>query len=351
VADLRIDLAGLALENPLVLASGPLSWNGDAIVRAHRAGASAIVTKTIRRAAARSPQPHIATVPHGVLNTERWSDLESSQWIDREIPRAKDGGATVIASLGLAVDDVVALAEGLERAGADALEVVSYDEAVLPNMVRAAVERVRIPVFAKLGVNGRDLAGAAQRCAESGASAITAIDSVGPTLRVDLERRCPVLGADSAWWSGPAILPIALHAVHVVHGAVAVPVVGTGGVTDGDATIEMLFAGASAVGLCSAPLVEGLGVFVRIRDRMAQRLDELGIASVRDAIGAMERETAVGFAMVLDDAACTRCGACVRVCPYGARRGLAVVEAACRGCGLCVSICPAGALSWKRGER
>ncbi|MCX6099870.1 MAG: 4Fe-4S binding protein [Candidatus Bipolaricaulota bacterium] len=351
MVDLRVDLAGLTLVNPLVLASGPLSWNGDAIVRAHRAGAAAIVTKTIRRAAARSPRPHIAATPHGVLNTERWSDLESRQWIDREIPRAKDGGATVVASLGLAVDDVVALAEQLERAGADALEVVSYDEAVLPSMVCAAVERVRIPVLAKLGVNGCDLAGTARRCAESGARGITAIDSVGPTLRVDLARRRPVLGADSAWWSGPAILPIALHAVHVVRGAVAVPIVGTGGVADADAAIEMLFAGASAVGLCSAPLVEGLGVFSRMRERMAQRLDELGIASAHDAIGAMERETAAGFAMVLDDAACTHCGACVRVCPYAARQGPGAVEAACRGCGLCVSICPAGALAWERGER
>ncbi len=159
------------------------------------------------------------------------------------------------------------------------------------------------------------------------------------------------MGSGSAWWSGPGILPIALHAVHVVHGAVAVPVVGTGGVVDADAAIEMLFAGASAVGLCSAPLVEGLGVFARIRDRMAQRLDELGIASVRSAIGAMEREAAAGFAMVLDGAACTRCGACVRACPYGARRDPDVTDAACRGCGLCVSLCPAGALSWEGSER
>ncbi len=350
MVDLRASVGGLELEHPLLLASGPLSWNGDAILRAFHGGAAAVVTKTISRRAACSPRPHIVALPHGVMNAERWSDLDPWQWVERELPRAKDGGATVIASLGLAADDVTALARALERAGADALEVVSYDEAALPDMVRAAVTQVRIPVLAKLSANGGDLAGTAQRCAECGASALTVIDSLGPALRIDLERRRPRVGSGTAWWSGSGILPIALHCVSVVRRASGVGVVGTGGVSSADEAIEMLYAGASAVGLCSAPLVEGVGTFARIRDRVAERLGELGMASVREAVGAMADDAEAHLAMRLDETACSGCGTCIRVCPYGARRSPADVDPSCRGCGLCGSLCPTGALGGKGSE-
>ncbi len=348
MVDLRTALGGLELEHPLILASGPLSWNGAAVLRAHRAGAAAVVTKTISRRAACSPRPHIAAEREGVLNVERWSDLDPWQWVERELPSAKDGGARVIASVGLAADDVAALAGALERAGADALEVVSYDESALPGMVRAAVERVRIPVFAKLSANGCSLLETARRCVEEGASALTAIDSVGPALRIDLERRRPLLGADAAWWSGPGILPLALHAVSRLHREVGAPVVGTGGVRDADAAIEMLMAGASAVGLCSAPLIEGLELLARLRERLDARLGELGFASVREAVGALAAADEAD-AMEWSEAACTRCSACVKVCPYAARQSPAGAGNECRSCGLCVSVCPTGALRWRRG--
>lgn len=350
MADLRVQLAGLELVSPLVLASGPLSWNGDAIVRAHQAGAAAVVTKTISHGAARSTPWHVSATCDAVLNCERWSDLPASRWIDRELPRAKGGGATVIASLGLSARDVVALARGIEGAGADAIEVVSYDETALPAMVRAAARRVHVPVFAKLSANGRDLVGTARRCMAGGASAITAIDSLGPALRIELERRRPRLGADAGWLSGQAILPIALHSVRAVREAVAVPIVGTGGVIDAETAIEMLFAGATAVGLCSAPLVHGLDLLGQIRHGMAVRLDELGFPSACAATGALRAAVDEAVVFRFGAAACTTCGACVRVCPYHARKAPDAVDAACRACGLCVSVCPTGALRAGRSE-
>ena len=347
MADLRTAVGGLELDHPLVLASGPLSWNGEAIVRAYRAGASAVVTKTISRRAATQPVPHLVRVGGGVLNAERWSDLDSAQWIQLEIPLAKDAGVPVIASVGLEPGDVEALAAALEEAGADALEVVSYDEATLPALVDAAVRRVRIPVFAKLSANGRDLVGTARACVERGTSALTVIDSVGPALRIDPRTRRPLLGATAGWLSGPAILPIALHAVAAVRQAVAVPVIGTGGVEDADTAVEMLLAGACAVGICSGALVHGLDLFRRLRGDLSDRLDELGLASIEDAVGAARWEEARGVRMGFDEVACIHCEACVRACPYQARRSPADVGEACRGCGLCVSVCPAGALVWE----
>ena len=350
MADLRTAVGGLELDHPLVLASGPLSWNGEAIVRAHRAGAAAVVTKTIGRRAATQPVPHLVRTGGGVLNAERWSDLDSIRWIEREIPLAKDAGVPLVASVGLEPADVEALASALEGAGADALEVVSYDEAALPALVDAAVRRVRIPVFAKLSANGRDLVGTARACVERGASALTVIDSVGPALRIDARTRRPLLGATAGWLSGPAILPIALHAVAAVRQAVTVPVIGTGGVEDVDAAVEMLLAGACAVGVCSGALVHGLSLFGRVRDGLSDCLDGLGLLSVRATVGAARWDETPGARMRFLEAACVHCGICVRLCPYEARPSPDVVGEACRGCGLCVSVCPAGALVWEGRE-
>jgi len=119
VADLTTNLAGLELENPFILASGPLSYDGAAILRAYRAGAGAIVTKTISLVPATNPIPHIAQVSGGLLNTEKWSDLPYERWIEHEIPYAKEGGATVIGSVGLTPADVAVLARPISDAGRD----------------------------------------------------------------------------------------------------------------------------------------------------------------------------------------------------------------------------------------
>jgi dihydroorotate dehydrogenase (fumarate) len=347
VADLRVDIGGLELAHPLLLASGPLSWNGQAIARAHRADAAAVVTKTISRRAAKQPSPHLVCLDGGVLNAERWSDLEPGQWIGTEIPLAKGAGARVIASVGLTPADVEALAPSLEKAGADALEVVSYNEGTLPQLVEAAVRRVRVPVFAKLSLSGRNIERTARACVERGASALTVADSAGPALRVDVRSRRPLLGASPGWLSGPSILPLALYAVATVHRAVAIPVIGTGGVETADAAVEMLLAGASAVGMCSGPLVHGLDIFGRVLQELSRRLDELGFGSAADAVGAVRGEASGPARMQLDASICTGCGTCVGVCPYEARRSPDGVGEACRGCGLCVSVCPTGALAWE----
>lgn len=352
--DLCTTVGGLDLDHPLLLASGPLSCGAEAILRATRAGAAAAVTKTISCVPAVNPIPHIARFADGVLNAERWSDLDPSRWIDQELPRAKDGGATVIASVGLAPADVETLARPLELAGADALEVVSYDGRALPEMVSAAVSRVRVPVFAKLSANWGDPVAVARACRDVGASAITAIDSIGPALRIDVERRLPILGVASGWWSGSAIFPVALHVAADVARRVGLPVVGTGGVTDPDRVVEMLFAGAAAVGLCSLALTDGLEVFARLRDGLSERLSGLGIPSVRSAIGALQAEDASkpaatdGRTIRWNAERCTGCGACVRCCPYQARRAPTGALAGCRICGLCLTVCPVKALALER---
>ncbi len=352
--NLSTPLAGMRLAHPFLLASGPLSHDGEAIVRAHRAGASAIVTKTISRTPAVDPVPSIVLEQaETLLNAERWSTLSSETWIERDIPLAVESGAVVIASVGLAPLDVAALASELESAGVSALEVVSYDESAVAGMVREAVKRVRIPVIAKVSVNWQDPVAAATACADLGAAAITASDSLGPALRIDLGTRRPRLGSASGWLSGRSLFPVVLHLIARLSAVLprSVPIIGTGGVTSADAAIEMMMAGATAVGLCTAPILHGLSSFETLPEQLARRLNDLGFDAGFDCIGAAHLRDPHPSrlpSLSWDPAACTHCNLCVRLCPYGARSSSDPLHVgdACHRCGLCVSACPAGALTW-----
>ncbi|MDD5264498.1 MAG: 4Fe-4S binding protein [Candidatus Bipolaricaulis sp.] len=357
---LATNLCGLKLRTPFVLASGPLSFDGDALTCAHRAGAGAVVTKTIGARAAVNPVPHIARSSGGLLNAERWSDLSPERWIAREIPRARQAGAVVIASVGLTREDVRELAAALAEAGACALEVVSYDASAVPGMVEEAVRRVSVPVFAKVSANAPGVVETARACLASGASAITAIDSLGPALRFDLASRRPQLGG-YGWLSGRPILPIALRVVADIARKTGCPIIGTGGVETASDAVEMLYAGATAVGVCTAPVLRGVSVFADLLRDLSARLASLGFESSSEATGAglagliaaSERaEVREGWRFTWSRTPCTQCGVCVRVCPYGARRSAeTVAEADCRGCGLCASSCPAAALVLVKEDR
>jgi dihydroorotate dehydrogenase (fumarate) len=354
VADLNVNLCGIPLSNPLVLASGPLSWNAEGIRAAFAAGAAAVVTKTIRPQATHNPVPHIANIGQGaLLNTEGWSDLPATQWMARELPALSQREGVLVASVGHTPDEVAKLAGPLAEAGSDLLELVSYREQDAASMVTAAKQAVDMPVLIKVNANWPHLLEVVDACVGAGADGVTAIDSIGPALRVDVESGEPHLGS-FAWLSGGAILPISLRVVADICLRHSVPVVGTGGVTKAGHVVEMMMAGACAVGVHSTPLLQGLGWFARTQTRLERWLDAHGyerLAELRGLSLPHLRKTlpAIPLAFAFDDNVCNRCGRCVTVCAYGAREmtedGLAMVDAElCRSCGLCITVCSTGAL-------
>jgi len=188
---------------------------------------------------------------------------------------------------------------------------------------------------------------------QAGVDGITAIDSIGPTLRVDVETGHPLLGA-FAWLSGAAIRPIALRAVAEICQRHAVPVIGTGGVGRATEVVEMVMAGATAVGVHTAPLLQGRGWFGKTLARLERWLEQRGYAGLADlrglALPHLEKATPrPPLVFAFDAETCTACGRCVTVCAYNARRltsqkNMLLDKSLCRSCGLCVSVCPTGAL-------
>jgi len=356
MVDLSVDLCGVHLRNPLVLASGPLSWNAAAIRSAFDAGAAAVVTKTIRPQATVNPIPHIARAGRrSLLNTEGWSDLPAEQWIEQELPSlvGRDEGI-VIASTGHTPAEVDRLAGPLAETGVDLLELVSYEARDAAPMVAAAKRVAHIPVLIKVSANWPNLGDVVAACLQAGADGVTAIDSIGPALEIDVETGRPLLDS-FAWLSGQAIRPIALRVVAEICLHYDVPVVGTGGVGQAEYVVEMVMVGATAIGVHTAPLLQGLGWFDRALHRLEQWLEQRGIQHFSELRGSalpylQEEPSHDALSFIFDADACTQCGLCITVCAYGARTlapkgDMRLDRSRCRSCGLCVSVCPTRALS------
>ncbi len=287
-ADISTELCGIKLQSPFILSSGPLSYAAEGMIRAHQAGAGAVVTKTIRLQAAINPVNHIGIInKDSLINCEKWADSEAKVWFEREIPMTKAAGAVVIASVGHTQPEVEALVADCEEAGADMIEVVSYREEDLMPMLLAAKARVSIPVICKLSANWRDPVLAAKQCIDAGADAISAIDSIGPTLKIDIERARPAMASSDGygWLSGGAIRPIALRIVSEVARLGCDNLIGIGGVTAGRDAIEYLMAGANAVGICSIAILQSVEVITRLRRETSVLLGQLGYRSIEAVTG------------------------------------------------------------------
>jgi len=358
MADLSIELCGVELANPFIVSSGPLCYGAAGIKRCFAAGAAACVTKTISRQAAVNPTPHMVSLGKGaLLNTEKWADLSGEQWIDVELPQLRDAGGVVIASMGHTVQEVEALARPVAATGVSLIEVVSYRAEDMAPMVAAAKRLSGLPVLAKIGPTWPDLMSIVDACVAAGADGISAADSWGPALHIDIEQARPALGGylGYAWLSGSAILSLTLRIVaDICRRHRRLPVVATGGVTDAKDTVEMMMGGAAAIGVHTAPLLQGLPWLNKVNQGLAHWLDKHGHdspAAIRGlalpALQETEDSTPLNFRYEREK--CTDCMRCVTVCAYSARAladgVMRLDRSACRSCGLCSSICPTAALT------
>ncbi len=359
--DITTTLFGIPLQSPFVLGSGPLSYGAEGMIRLHKAGAGAVVTKTIRDVPANNPFPHIAAVEKNVLiNAEKWTDISGDMWISEEIPAAKKAGVVVGASIGHTPEEVEHWIGPADKAGADFFELVSYQPETIISMVEVALKLTNKPVVVKISPNWTNAVEYALKVLGKGIAGITAIDSVGPVLSIDIHTARPLVGGQHGfgWLTGAAIKPVALRYVAEVARKSDKPVIGLGGVITGEDAVEMLMAGAGAVGICTAPMLRGVEYITVLNKGLSKLLESLGYSSISEVSGASlpyfcPHEVEQRFTFFFDPKTCISCGRCVQVCPYAARtltdttkavKAMELDESRCRYCGLCSSICPTGAL-------
>ena len=276
------------------------------MARVARSGAGAVTAKSCSlEPRAGHPNPTVLAWEYGLINAVGLANPGVGAEVE-ELVRTrmllKPLGAALIASIFAdTVDNYARVAGRMVEAAPDLLEVnIScpnvHDEFGTPFAadataaadVTAAVKSSvagRVPVLVKLSSSVDDIAAIARAVEAAGADGITAINTL-PGMVIDVHARRPVLANRTGGLSGPAIRPLAVRCVYEIYRAVDLPIVGTGGVSNGRDAVEMIMAGATAVGVGSAVYGEGPQAFRRIRGEMEELLAELGYESVAEMRGA-----------------------------------------------------------------
>jgi len=302
--DTSVDLCGLRLRTPLVLASGIWGCCAETLVRAARAGAGAVTAKSCSlEPRLGHPNPTVLDWGAGLINAVGLSNPGAAA--ERAILRAarqalKPLGVPLIASVfGHSRDDFCQAVRLVAEAEPDFIELnISCPNvesefgrpfALDPVAAGGVTEAVR-GVYAgrllvKLSPNTPDIVNVARAVAEAGADGLTAVNTLGPGMVIDVRARRPVLSNLIGGISGAALRPVAVRCVYEITAAVDIPVIGTGGVLSGVDAMEMIMAGATAVGLGSALQIDGEGAFARILGQLQDIMRQEGYANLDDFRG------------------------------------------------------------------
>jgi dihydroorotate dehydrogenase (NAD+) catalytic subunit len=308
--DLSTTLAGIRLKNPLVLASGIWGTSPGLLVRAARSGVSAVTAKTCTPSPRRGHKnPSVVDWGEGLINAMGLPNPGAEEETDL-LQEAKERltalGVALIASVSAdTAEGFGGISAMVSRAAPDLIElnmscpnVASECGAIFAGSPRSAAEATRaaksattIPCIVKLAPNVPSIAEIASAVVEAGADALTLVNSM-PGMLIDTESGLPILANRSGGISGPALKPIALRCVYEAAEAVTVPIIGTGGVQNGTDAVEMLMAGASAVGIGSAVALRGEGTFALILSELSEWLSAHKYGGVGDVRGRAHRSAA-----------------------------------------------------------
>jgi len=355
--NLKTSFDGLHLNNPLMPAAGPLVGDAEKLLFLKEAGCGAIVTKTISTKDAHIPKPCIYGDREFIMNSELWSEYPKEKWIDEFLPEfvSKNDGRPLIVSVGYTKEDMKVLIPLLDRF-ADAFEVsthyVGTDLSVISETVRTIRSLTKKPIYMKISPHIPNPSGFAKAIKDSGANGVVAVNSLGPTMKIDLMSRSIQYGNDKGfvWTSGPVIKNLALATVYQIKQAEpSLTVIGVGGIATADDVLEFLLAGASAVQMLSAALLKGKQLYAKMIEDLPKALEKYGFSSIEEVIktglkNTVKYESSLPT-LIVDK--CTRCMLCVRVCPYFAIDMKDVITfnpEKCFQCGLCATKCPTKAI-------
>jgi dihydroorotate dehydrogenase (fumarate) len=357
--DITTTLANMTLESPLLPASGPLVGTAEKMIALSKYGLGAMVTKTISARLPEIPHPFMQGYGNFIMNCEPWSEYDADVWEQEFLPEIKSQiKQPLLISLGYSDEDMRYLIPKLDRF-ADGYEIsthyVGKDLSPMLQTIKMLKKLTDKPVYMKVSPHFPDPVAFAQMVMENGGSGIVAINSLGPSMKIDLSGRCvPVGNKDGqVWMSGPAIKPIALAFVNNVKRHVPeCEIIGVGGVETADDVLEFLLAGANAVEMLSAALLRGHGLYKKILEDLPAALEKYNFSSVKEVVDTelkiqspvYEKKTPE-----FDEEKCVKCGICEKVCPFFAisksTQGMKVNEEKCMGCSLCRTRCPKHAIS------
>ncbi len=299
---IKSQFLNLNMDSPTVLASGILGLTASSMKRVVHFGCGAVTTKSFNKDwRTGHKNPSIIPYEQGMLNAVGLSNPGIDE-MAKEIRLYKEQcQAPVFASIfGRTLDEFGEVTQRTVEAQPDLIEVnVScpnvhsefgqpfgdscQDTAKITQIVKKHAGN--IPVAMKLGPHGPGIGVLARVCEENGADAITAINTVGPGMLIDINVRKPILANKTGGVSGPAILPVAVKSVYEVYRNVKIPIIGTGGITKTADAIQMILAGAALLGVGTAVYYEGIDVFNQLNKGIETYLEEHGFGSIEEIRG------------------------------------------------------------------
>lgn len=301
---LAVEIAGLKLSNPTMLAAGILGMTGASLREAFVCGAGAVVTKSVGLKPREGyPNPTVAQVACGLLNAMGLPNPGVNEFAEeiKEVKQSETPIPLIVSIYGFSTSEFVKVAKVAAEAGADALELnvscphvrdtgaeIGQNPSLVAEVVEEVKKNVLQPVFVKLTPNVADIVGVAKAAVEAGADALVAVNTVR-AMAIDVETTRPILANRIGGLSGPAIKPIAIRCVYEIYREVDVPIVGCGGVTSWRDAVEFMLAGASAVQIGTAISAKGMGVFKSITRGINSYLKRKGFRSIEEIVGLSHR--------------------------------------------------------------
>lgn len=294
-------LFGKKMKNPTILASGILSVTKQSLERVAEEGAGAVTTKSLTTEPRKGHAgPNIIETDCGLLNAMGYPNPGITEGL-KEFENWKMKEPLIISLAGKDEKEFSELTSAVEKSKTEctAIEAViscphtpgyglmagQSDPESVGKITRAIKKKTKIPLIIKLSPSTPGEVAAAKEAEKAGADAINMGNTLGPGMKINIERKRPSIGFGCGGLSGPAMKPVAIRCVYDIYNEVKIPVIGTGGVTTGEDLIEYFMAGASYVGIGTAIHYRGLSSFRRISNEAKTWLEEHGYGNIKEIIG------------------------------------------------------------------
>ena len=301
MADLKVNIGGLQMKNPVMTASGTFGYGlefADFVPLDQIGGI--IVKGTTLSPREGNDYPRMAETAQGMLNCVGLQNKGVDYFCEQIYPQIKDIDTRMIVNVsGSSPDDYAECAariDALDRIPAIELNISCPNVhdggmafgvtcAGAASVVKAVRERYHKTLIVKLSPNVTDITEIARACEAEGADSVSLINTL-MGMSIDVERRCSRLSIGTGGLSGPCVKPVALRMVWQVAKAVRIPVIGLGGISNATDAIEFFMAGASAIEIGTANFIDP-AVTIKVRDGINDWLDAHGCRSLSEIVGAL----------------------------------------------------------------
>ena len=299
---MAVELAGVALKNPIVVASGTFGFGREYGQFYDLSQLGGICVKGLTAAPREgNPPPRIAETPMGILNSVGLQNPGVDAFIAHDLPFLRQYDLKVIANIsGNTPEEYGQMCEKLSAAGVDMIEVniscpnvkaggLAYGTKpeLAAEVTEVAKRHATVPVMVKLSPNVTDVTEIARAVADAGADALSLINTLRG-MRIDVNTRRPILKMNTGGLSGPAVLPVAVRMVWEVANAVSLPILGMGGVSTGEDAAQLMLAGASAVAVGTACFADPFTP-LKVRDGLCEIAASQGLERVSQLTGGVRR--------------------------------------------------------------